>query len=133
VLGVTALVTGLVLACVGAPVAGLFFHRRSLSRGGVHRRRHPVGAVRPASSWRLSHKVGNVFVLTNIAGVAASDVEVSGQGPGVEVRPRHAPWEVVERGGAVEFVVVSNGPRAISVQWKAADGTPKRADVGLAR
>lgn len=92
-----------------------------------------MSAVRPASSWRLSHKVGNVFVLTNIAGVAASDVEVSGQGPGVEVRPRHAPWQVVERGGAVEFVVVSNGPRAISVQWKAADGTAKRAEVGLAR
>jgi hypothetical protein len=134
VFGNATIVTGLVLACVGAPAAGLFFNQRS-RRGGAHRRRSKPDVVRQPSTWRLSHKVGNDFVLTNIAGAAASEVEVSGQGTDVDVRPRHAPWRVVERGNAVEFVVVSKrrDAGAIAVQWKTADGKSKRAEVGLLR
>jgi len=135
VLDITALVTGLVLTCVGAPAGGLLRHHRSRRGGCAHRRRVPATAVRPSSTWRLSHKVGNVFVLTNIAGAPASDVEVSGQNADVVVHLRHAPWPVVERGNAVEFVVTSarRGPGAIAVEWKTADGTAKRAEVGLLR
>ena len=109
--------------------------------GWLPHRRHKTAsapAVAPpaprggfAASWRLSHKLGNVFTLTNVAGKAASDVEVPATTPDVDVRLRNGPWKTIVPGGTREFVAICDPTIAglIAITWKAPDGTSNTAEV----
>ena len=84
-----------------------------------------------AASWQLSHKLGNVFTLTNIADRMASDVEVTTDMPDVDVRLRNGPWQTIAPGGTREFVAICDPTIAglILITWTALDGTSNKAEV----
>jgi hypothetical protein len=123
-------IVGLTVVGVGVPVAtylGWLPGRQSTPPAAARADELPAG-------WRLSHKLGNVFALTNLAGVAASDVDVAACGPDLDVKPRGAPWTTVLSGDTVEFVVVARCGRAapetagaVVISWKTSDGTPLTA------
>ncbi|MGH8890820.1 MAG: hypothetical protein ACRDV3_13815 [Acidothermaceae bacterium] len=128
--GTKTLIAGFAAVCIVAPpivqvIISLL--RRSRSGGA-----HAAGRV-VTPTWRLSHKLGNVFALTNITGDAACDVAISSEGADVEVRPRHAPWPRVTDGGTVEFVVIGDPPvtGAISIKWTTENGTARSAEMSL--
>ena len=121
-------IVGLTVVGVGVPVA--------TSLGWLPGRQSTPPAARAdelPAGWRLSHKLGNVFALTNVAGTAASDVDVAACGPDLDVRPRGAPWTTVVPGDTVEFVVARSdtaGPEtagAVVISWTTAEGTPSTA------
>jgi hypothetical protein len=107
------------------------------AKGRLLRRRWQPAGTNPHGfddNWRVTHKLGNVFALTNLAAHASCDVDVVALTGDVDVRLRRGPWRVVAAGETTEFVAICDPMLTgqIAVRWTAKDGTANAAEIVIA-